>query len=42
VGLLSDSGAAVMSRPFGRKPYGRDDAAARVGCPAPAGRRSPP
>jgi hypothetical protein len=45
-GLLSDSGAAAMSRPFGRKPYGRKPygraAAARSGCPASAGRRYPP
>ena len=33
VGLLSDSGAAAMSRPFGRWPYGR--AAARSGGPHP-------
>ena len=32
-GLLSNSGAAAMSRPFGRKPYGRA-AAARSSCPA--------
>ena len=30
-----------MSRPFGRKPYGRD-AATRSGCPASAGQRYPP
>ena len=41
VGLLPDPGAAAMSRPFGRKPYGRA-AAARSGCPASAGRRYPP
>ena len=40
-GLLPDSRAAVMSRPFGRKPYGRATAA-RSSCPASAGRRSPP
>jgi hypothetical protein len=34
VGLLSDSGAAAMSRPFGREPYGRA-AAARSAAPLP-------
>ena len=34
MGLLSDSGAAAMSRPFGRKPCGRA-AAARSAAPLP-------
>lgn len=34
VGLFTDSRAVAMSRPFGRKPYGRD-AAARSAAPLP-------
>jgi hypothetical protein len=41
VGQLADSGAAAMSRPFGRKPYGARRRR-RVSRPVPAGRRYPP